>query len=321
MNPHKLLLCAVAFAVVVVVASPVLADPLPGEVLKFQQTPMVATQVEGVVYPGHDELSTANLIGVTPGPHYEGVFMADDFADKFSTPVVHVQWWGSYLNPPTAAGRVNKFLISFESDVPADPAGGFSHPGVPLLSQVVSAGPLAPASGTFTETPVATPPNAPEPLFKYNAELRSPFQQRPDTVYWMKIVALVDPQTDGPIQWGWHNRDYTVFDPLASAPPLVVPGEHVQGILPLNQPIWHFQDDAVSGVLPLLTIDSAGLITMQQSGFTPQHYVFPTDGPDVIGQFSKDLAFNLYTVPEPGTLLLLAAGGLGILATRRRRKA
>jgi hypothetical protein len=33
------------------------------------------------------------------------------------------------------------------------------------------------------------------------------------------------------------------------------------------------------------------------------------------------LAFNLYTVPEPGTLVLLAAGGLGILAVWRRRKA
>ena len=103
------------------------ADPLPGrDLLKFSQQPMINTTVidnNGMVsiYKGHDELSTAYGFAESTGL-WHGRFMADDFADKLTSPVVHVKWWGSYLNDvmnPTMP--VNKFLISFESDVPQDP--------------------------------------------------------------------------------------------------------------------------------------------------------------------------------------------------------
>src|SRR5262245_33232995 len=77
------------------------ADPIPGRsVLKFSQKPMDGTVVPGPTgtqqrWWGHDELSTAySQIGATGPTPYRGVFMADDFADKFSSPVVHVKWWG-----------------------------------------------------------------------------------------------------------------------------------------------------------------------------------------------------------------------------------
>jgi hypothetical protein len=106
------------------------ADPLPGrDLLKFSQRPMDGTTImnpQGVQerYWGHDEWSTA--YGYGPGPTvpqvYQGRFMADDFADKFSSPVVHVKWWGSYLdNLVTPNTPVDKFLISFERDVAAGP--------------------------------------------------------------------------------------------------------------------------------------------------------------------------------------------------------
>ena len=125
--------------------------------------------------------------------------MADDFADKFSSPVVHVKWWGSYLNDFIIPNfPVNKFLISFESDVPASAANPFSRPGEPLLNQIVRrvpVGGLTPGSGTFTEVPISGggPPLG-ETLYEYNAELHlgKEFFQKPDTVYWLKIVALVD---------------------------------------------------------------------------------------------------------------------------------
>src|SRR5262245_943972 len=81
------------------------ADPLPGQVVKFDQSPMSATTVAGQVYFGHDQLSTAYGVGNTTNPplNYQGTFMADDFADKFTTPVVHITWWGSYLNNNNAA--------------------------------------------------------------------------------------------------------------------------------------------------------------------------------------------------------------------------
>src|SRR4029079_5908601 len=86
-------------------------DPLPGEdTLKFSQRPMIATPLgppgTGPVYFGHDELSTMFGVAPTPtAPPYQGRFMADDFADKFDRPVLHVKWWGSSLGAEELHGR------------------------------------------------------------------------------------------------------------------------------------------------------------------------------------------------------------------------
>jgi hypothetical protein len=317
------------------------ADPLPGEVLKFSQLPMINTTIpsDGAiqVFHGHDERSTAysvrndagNIIG------YSGDFMADDFADKFSKPVVHVKWWGSYLNRPTSVPdpTVKRFLVSFESDVPAPSSGGgFSHPGAPLLNQIVSLdgdGVLTPGSGTFTERLIPGSTSTDGPIYEYNAELNlgKSFPQKENTVYWLKIVALVETQPNTPVDqrvaWGWHNRDYTIPDPLASTMPAVSPGEHIDGLLPAPLapiPVWHFQDDAVDGhvnivlnpqnpIMPIVTQDVRG----------PQHYLPPFDGPSLIGQFSKDLAFQLYRVPEPASAILLVFGLLICIRNRWQR--
>ena len=73
------------------------ANPLPGrDVLKFDQQPMDGTPItspNGTVqrFWGHDELSTAySTVGAAGPTPYRGTFMADDFADKLSYPVVHV---------------------------------------------------------------------------------------------------------------------------------------------------------------------------------------------------------------------------------------
>ena len=306
----------------------VLADPLPGEVLKFQQLPLNnggPPSTGGAPFPGHDEWSTANLVNGTTA--YQGVYMADDFADKFNTPVVHVRWWGSYQNNEFGSG-VKKFLISFESDVPAgadpNPSITWSHPGAPLLTEVVNLGPLAPASSTFTETPVATPgaavglPPPPEALFQYNAELDCPFPQQPDTVYWLKIVALVNPQQDGAINWGWHDRDWGIFDPLASTAPSVIPGEFDEN--PGPGIVWHFQDDAVQGSITTTDFPDVQPRDDATADCAPQNYVFPVDGPDGIQNFSKDLAFELYTVPEPASLALMGVGALARAAFHHKRR-
>ena len=197
-------------ALLLVVAKPAGADPLPGQVPKFAQLPLNST-----VFPGHDELSTATFNALTNS--WSGTYMADDFGDKVDTPVVHVEWWGSYLQTAVPQTSVQHFLIAWETDVPAVPGAAASHPGQVIQSEVVSlipAGPTGP--GQFTENAVIPPGNPAEPLYHYNAELALPFNEIHDQVYWLKIVAMVDPQTDGPIQWGWHNRDYTIQDTLAS---------------------------------------------------------------------------------------------------------
>jgi hypothetical protein len=287
------------------------ADPLPGEVLKFEQLPLnngLAPSVGGAPYPGHDELSTADL--TSPG-NYSGAFAADDFADNYSTPVVHVSWWGSYLNASNVAtgSSVQQFLISFESDVPAGVAPSFSHPGTPLLTEVVNAGALSYGSGTFTETPIAS--NTTEPVYQYNAELALPFQEQKDTVYWLKIVALVN---NPALQWGWHNRDWGIPDPLAS--PVPVPGENIEGTV-ANLPVWHFQDDAVDGQVAA-AVNAASASIIQEATAGPLNYesvpsgVVDTDGPPIIGSYSEDLSFALYTVPEPSAIVLLGLGMIGL---------
>jgi hypothetical protein len=356
------LIALFSLAAVAIAALTVKADPLPGrDLTKFSQLPMIATPIPDAngtvtVYGGHDELSTAYGDTLQPGAPvlgYNGRFMADDFADKLNSPVLHIKWWGSYLNdfidPKTP---VNKFLISFESDQPANSANGFSHPDQPLLTQVVTRGPITTASGTFTEKAIRGPdPVVGESLYEYNAELNlgNDFPQKADTVYWLKITALVDlpvgfstatnfdPFNPGsspvPVtQWGWHNRDYTVQDTFAS--PNVAPGERVVGQVgnaaqPVN--VWHFQDDAVAGdvrvnMLPPNTQQNP-FIFQDPTSYSPTFYKDFADGPGLgavggthnIGMFSKDLAFELYTqVPEPATCVMFLVGCVGLAIIRRR---
>lgn len=299
------------------------AEPLPGEILKFQQLPLnfgLPPSEGGAPFPGHDELSSAYAL--TGANSWHGDFMADDFADKFSTPVFHVRWWGSYIGtPPPPEFTSNKFLISFESDVPQSANNPFSHPGESLSAQIVRKGVLAPGSGTFTEKPIFSD-GAPEQLFEYNAELNfgKEFRQEPNKVYWLKIVALLDSNN---YRWGWHDRDYSKFDALASSPPAVVPGEFLAGTIPIaggTLPVFHFQDDAVSGTIDLVTDGLSGVLGLNEGGYEPHRYLAPLDGPDVINQFSKDLAFELYTrpIPEPGMMGLIGVGVM-TLSLRRRR--
>jgi hypothetical protein len=124
-------------------------------------------------------------------------------------------------------------------------------------------------------------------------------------------------------QWGWHDRDYTIKD--TSASPLITPGEVQQGVA-ASGPIWHFQDDAVTGKVDVGTfINTAGVqqvqnVTQFLPTFQPTHYLDNIDGPQGISQFSKDLAFQLFTtqVPEPATVSLAAMVMAGVLGIRRR---
>jgi hypothetical protein len=314
------------FALVAFFITPLVADPLPGESLLFTQRPMVETNFFGPVFYGHDETSTAVQLPVgAPFDVYAGTFMADDFALKSGQAITHLKFWGGYLSNPSGE-NVQKFFITFESDVPQSANEPFSHPGTPLLSQIVTAGPLAPASGTFQEKLIRPRGGAPQqtPLYEYNVELETLFVAAPNTVYWLKVVALTEPIAGGggKFQWGWHNRDYTINDPLAPTPPAVTPGEFgVFSPIPEIPPIWHFQDDAVAGEVRITDLLFPGptRFDVSQTNMSPQHYLADWDGPSYIAQHSKDLAFELYGVPEPSAIVLGFGAGIGLLMRRRKR--
>jgi hypothetical protein len=272
----------------------------------------LAPSIGGAPYRGSSQLSTAN-VGLF-GLSYSGTYASDDFAVTTTSPIIHVEWWGSYLNPGTNPGGVQQFLISFETDVPATDTEP-SHPGFNVIGQTVSKGALAPGSGTFTETAIPTAPGGPQ-LYRYNAELAIPMIQTPDTVFWLTITALVNPDTDGAMQWGWQSRDYGHTDTLASGVP--VPGEHTVAN-GLGLTMWHFQDAAVTGAMTMFSIPSTYLALVTLDGYTPLNYVNSVDGPTGINAYRKDLAFRLYTLPEPSALALIAMGGVAMLLAARRR--
>jgi len=364
------MLFLMAATVVALADSSATADPLDGQILKFQQLPQGYTPVLGAIGPpnpikyedtngpvppseyyGHDEDSM--LVFDPTTDVYSGFAMADDFSDKVDGPVLHVRWWGSY---PTnqGAGDASRFLIAFESDVPdadgahdsyspTDPTT-FSHPGSVLHWEVVTevAGGLVPGMGAYTEKEVVSAAiTGGDAIYEYNAELKydpatfdGAFQQKPDEVYWIKIAALIDDPSTQTFRWGWHNRDYTTTNTLFGSPTTSPFGEHNHGPWdwdgdgpdPDDKDVWHHQDDAVSAVT-LLNLDPFIPVTdaLQQDAYVAQTYLAGLDGPGgVVGtagieQFSKDLAFELYSVPEPSTLVLAVVGLLAFTGWRRRK--
>ena len=337
-RPNFKTLCVVASALIAaaVCAGEVVADPIVGrDVIKFSQRPMLNTPLTddaGFVrgFHGHDELSTAwsSFRGGEPGvpfqfEGYDGPIMTDDFADPLSSPVVHVKWWGSYLNGPLEG--VKKFLISF--------GRGFEGRGEyrDLLSQVVVQGALSPGSGTFTEKQVF-PLSVDGPIYEYNAELYlgKEFAQRPDALYSLSIAALVDigpnqnPLTDpSVIRWGWHTRDYSLHNPHASSIDARF-SDSVAGALPPSTIVWKFGLAAAPGDFRVRRGVGGSFVmprvTGNESGQGPQNYETAADGPLAIAAFPRDLAFELYTVPEPASMaLVLIAIAARCLGRRRPR--
>ncbi|MGD0464816.1 MAG: PEP-CTERM sorting domain-containing protein [Tepidisphaeraceae bacterium] len=114
---------------------------------------------------------------------------ADDFTDNYNDPVVAVRWWGSYGNTAQQAdGFVGPFDISFHL------SDGTPHPNslpvnAPLATYVVNAQQVYVGLDT-----------SPEPVYRYDAYLPTPFPETAGTEYFMAI----DKPASVPL-WGWHE--------------------------------------------------------------------------------------------------------------------
>ena len=308
MNLHHKPLLVAAF--LLLFTSPAWAVPL-----EFDQRPLnggLAPSAGGAPFVGHGESSTATL---TTPPSYIGTYAADDFALKISANIVHVEWYGSYAFNQKLGGA-SQFLIAFETDAPANIFGP-SHPGAPILSQIVTLGALNPGSGTFIETPIASA--GATQLYHYQAELAIPFSASANTSYWLKIVALNHQKNDGGTYlWNWQVRDYGIENAQAPVAPAVTPGESL-----LAGSVWHFQDASVTGsvqVTPLIDCPEADVV---QALAFPRNYigVASLDGSGSIAEFNSDLAFGLscVSVPEPTSFVLLGTALAGVMIGTRRR--
>jgi hypothetical protein len=245
--------------------------------------------------------------------------IADDFQDPFNTPVATVRWWGSYVGPtfnnlPGAPpmpifgpGSEDGYVISFFKDIPADPTGvgsPFSHPGELLGTYVL---PLEKV--WIEETPYIGWDQ--HRIFEYKANLmdghldhaisgisdQMGFHQRPHEIYWISIVAEVGHKpvlvTDAAGNPHWEVQ----LTGKTAMPTPENPEGHYWG---WHTSPKHFNDIATMGHLfmPGNQWEYIGWNPIQ-----PRHDL-------------HDMAFELYTVPEPASVVLI---GLALVAVGCRR--
>jgi hypothetical protein len=240
--------------------------------------------------------------------------IADDFRDPFTTPVRTVRWWGSY-NPqpavfrdeagtivpvPPGPGVEDGYAISFFGDVPVGPNDPFSHPDGLLGTYVLPLDKVSIKPTPFVGWDML-------PIFEYEANLMDAhldhavtpiadpmgFNQRPGEIYWISIIAevghkieLVQDPTGGPPIW--VSEDTGKFAQ-----------NHYWG---WHTSPKHFNDVATMGHLfmPGNQWEYFGWMPIQ-----PQHHLF-------------DMAFQLYTVPEPASVGLMALALVAVCGYRRR---
>ncbi len=121
-----------------------------------------------------------------------------------------------------------------------------------------------------------------EPTYQYNYQLDEPFNQDMNSIYWLDLIGLGQrlPENMGDIDWGW--RTAAGYDPIGG---------------PLDAAVSLFGYDAATGA------------------YEAWGSIYGVGDPPVY----VPLAFEVSTVPEPGTLALVGTAALGLLAVIRRR--
>jgi hypothetical protein len=282
----------------VLLAIPVSADWDPSMPTKWVQLPDLS---------GMDVNATWQTDGTpqpVPVPPFVKV-LADDFPCNTTGLITGIHVWGSWLNDKSNPNTT--FHLSIHDDVPASPNGLYSHPGKVLWemdfspTQYIEAAPVSSQEnfydpntnqviGRDTQAILYNFPIPPALAFKQMGTAANPL------VYWLDVQAVVPPGVAGePADvFGWKTTSV------------------------LN----HWGDDATFADTNLPLSMGGTLVGPAASPvfWSDMHYPlgFPNETKSI------DLAFAITTtVPEPGTFVLLTAGGLGLVigVWRRRRLA
>ncbi len=209
--------------------------------------------------------------------------LADDWTCSETGWVKDIHFWGSWMYGQT--GFINSFHLSIHDNIPEGP-NGYSMPGVQLWDYEAT---------EFGVVPI----DPPTQQGWYDPSTGECWHPDHDNYFQYNVILPRDfwfPQEEGTVywldisanvrdgMWGWKTADVEKY-----------PGEH-QG--------KHYLDDAVWGDF---SAAGGGLV----DGW--HELIDPVTGA------SLDLAFVI--TPEPGTLVLLAMAGLGLLlfAWRRRK--
>ncbi|HOX01218.1 MAG TPA: hypothetical protein P5555_12555 [Candidatus Paceibacterota bacterium] len=220
-----------------------------------------------------------------PGVQF-GKLLADDFLCTQTGPITGVRVWGSWWND--FDNPLQSFQLTFWSDVPkgADPNTLYSHPGIPLWT-TAALGLGIPYAHVLQEG--FWDPNLPGQIgvdnvvwqYDFLFPAGMAFQQTAGNIYWLSVQRINNPMQPDPFTWGWKTSFEQWNDDAAWTDNFIDP----------------------SSGYPVPTRWSELFI------------------PDPTGlQVSRDMAFQLATVPEPVTASLIAGLGLlGFAAVRRFR--